>query len=493
MSLDGMIQPVDDTHDDYLTDESGMKGHAESISFPGGEEDLREILGEMKKRGIPVTVQGGLTGIVGAGVPEGGHILNLSRMRGIKEFSLSSAGQPLLTVDPGLPQSDLEAYIRRLGQSEPLFWPPDPTEPSATIGGIVASGAQGISTGLYGPTELHIDALRVMDSEGGLRTIEGGPGFYFGSEGMFGALTELRLKLSRKPKIQWGIGFFFPTLEGSYPFAEKLKERETRTRETGAQKPLKADLPQGTDTPRGIAVAEYFDRTTLDIIQEHKAFMSAIKGLPDIPEETAAMVYVEIHGPGEGYVEDLAGQLMDDALEYGSDPDQAWAVSGEGEVDKMRAFRHAAPEAVNLILASQRRNCPEILKSASDMTLPGEDFGVFYQRRRGELVAAGLRAAFFGHIMDNHLHINILPKDLEEYRRAGSLLHAWAIDSSEHHGRVVTEHGVGKLKKSIYAACVGSEERQDMGRRKLELDPAGMWNPRNGSGSGISSDEVDRK
>ena len=74
------IYQMEEKYEEYLIDESKYKGHADSISFPESEDEILAILEEMKEEQIPVTIQGAKTGITGAGVPMGGHILNLSHM-----------------------------------------------------------------------------------------------------------------------------------------------------------------------------------------------------------------------------------------------------------------------------------------------------------------------------------------------------------------------------------------------------------------------------
>ena len=62
---------------------------------------------------------------------------------------------------------------------------------------------------------------------------------------------------------------------------------------------------------------------------------------------------------------------MELAAEYGSDPDAAWAVSGSGEVEKLHAFRHAAPETCNLFIEEARQKDPRITKLGTDMQTKG--------------------------------------------------------------------------------------------------------------------------
>ena len=92
---------------------------------------------------------------------------------------------------------------------------------------------------------------------------------------------------------------------------------------------------------------EYIDRRSIDLIEARKETMTKIKELPDIEENVQALVYTELQGNEDG-IEMLAESLMESAMEYGSDPDRAWALSGDTEVEKLHAFRHAAAETANL-------------------------------------------------------------------------------------------------------------------------------------------------
>ncbi len=138
------------------------------------------------------------------------------------------------------------------------------------------------------------------------------------------------------------------------------------------------------------AVVEYIDRTSIDLIQARKSFMTKIKELPDVEPQFTHMIYLELQGTDEG-IEELAEQLMELAINHNADPDKAWAVSGEVEVEKLKAFRHAAAEATNLYIEQVRREAPRITKLGTDMTLQGNDFlGVLKenQRRYGDFGTA---------------------------------------------------------------------------------------------------------
>ena len=72
------IMPMDERFQEYLSDESKLTGWADAIAFPENEEELIAVLKE--NAGKPVTIQGAKTGLAGGAVPEGGLVLNLSRM-----------------------------------------------------------------------------------------------------------------------------------------------------------------------------------------------------------------------------------------------------------------------------------------------------------------------------------------------------------------------------------------------------------------------------
>ena len=106
-----LIYPMKEQYEEFLIDESKFSGYADSISFPESEEDMQEVLQELKKERVPVTIQGGKTGITGAGIPRGGHVMNLSHMNKVKDSVLLEDGTGLITVEPGINLIDLGKEI----------------------------------------------------------------------------------------------------------------------------------------------------------------------------------------------------------------------------------------------------------------------------------------------------------------------------------------------------------------------------------------------
>lgn len=465
-----LIYPMKEQYEEFLIDESKFSGYADSISFPESVEEMREVILELREERVPVTIQGGKTGITGAAVPKGGHIMNLSHMNQVKDSVLLEDGTGRITVEPGINLIDLSKEIAARFRKIPLFWPPDPTETSATAGGIAATNAQGISRLLYGPSRNYIESLKLINSDGEITVVEKGRKLHLpsgreidaidavlGKEGITGAICELTLKLIPKPASIWGIAFFFGCSKDAGRFVDILRQ----------------ELPECEYAK--VAAVEYIDRMAMDLIQEHKAVMTKIKELPDIGEETRSMVYVELHGEEEE-IEVIAESLMESAMVCNSDPEEAWAVSGETDVEKLHAFRHGAAETSNLYIEKARQKDERITKLGTDMAISGMPFSDVLSFIEKELCDAGLKGSVFGHAMENHLHVNILPENYGEYEAGIRLIRKWASEVKERQGKVFGEHGIGKLKLEILDGLVPERFAGLCKELKAQLDKDGIWN-----------------
>jgi len=175
-----LIKPLGPELKEYVRDESRTVGHAETISFPTSEDQVRDVLRELHASGTPVTVQGARTGLAAGAVPQGGHVLNLSRMDAVLGLRRGEDGTYHLRVQPGVVLANLRkalanksvptngwdeeslAALDELYAGPEQFFPTDPTETSACIGGMVACNASGARSYGYGPVRPHVSALRVV-------------------------------------------------------------------------------------------------------------------------------------------------------------------------------------------------------------------------------------------------------------------------------------------------------------------------------------------
>ena len=151
-----IISPVGEEHRDYLHDETKTVGRADSISFPRSEDEIRRTLRHFDALGQKVTVQGNRTGLTAASVPNGGHVLSLTYMDKVLGMSIGDGGEVLVRVQPGLSLGVFRgmiaaksfgtagwdeaslAALKRFRAMPAQYFPPDPTESSASLGGMAA-------------------------------------------------------------------------------------------------------------------------------------------------------------------------------------------------------------------------------------------------------------------------------------------------------------------------------------------------------------------
>jgi D-lactate dehydrogenase (cytochrome) len=145
----------------------------------------------------------------------------------------------------------------------------------------------------------------------------------------------------------------------------------------------------------------------------------------------------------------------------------------------MREFRHAAAETLNQLVEEARRTDRRITKLGTDMSLPDADFLTLLHEYENDINQAGIRACIFGHTVENHLHVNLLPKDYEEYEKGKELIRTWAVRLKEKGGEIVCEHGIGKLKRDLLKEILSESEIQKYRNLKEKMDPCNVWNQGN--------------
>jgi D-lactate dehydrogenase (cytochrome) len=519
-----MIQAkMQDDYSDYLRDESRLTGSAEAIVFPESEQEIRSLLGDLAEAGVPVTVQGARTGLAAGAVPLGGHILNLSRMKGILGLRREErSGHFLITVQPGLTLAELQEALNeqsfttrgwsqaslqaleQLRQSGPVFFPPDPTETSASLGGMLACNASGARSFSYGPTRRYIEELRCVLADGSLLSLQRGvqrahgrrftlkrsgggqltgrlPGYhmplvkcaagYFvsegmdlidlivGSEGTLGVVSEMTCRLLPAPERMLAVTAFFPAEAEALAFVQTLRRESA------------GGVVPGSAAPRAM---EFFDGGALRLL-ESRAGEGSFVSLPALPPSSGSAVYVEYHtnqGGAEEQVEEALEVLADVLERTGGDIDKTWMADTSQDLQHLKDLRHAVPEAVNLLIDQRRKSCPQLTKLGTDMAVSDDRLEWVVDLYRRDLESAGLEHVMFGHVGDNHIHVNILPRDMAEYEEGRKLYEQWARKVAEAGGSVSAEHGIGKLKVDLLKQMYGSGGIEEMRALRRLFDPA---------------------
>jgi len=470
------ILDVGDEYADFLHDESRREGRADKIAFPASTEEVQEALAMARQNHWPVTVQGGRTGITGGCVPEGGLILNLSKMKAIGPID---GGK--MKVQPGASLADIRSAIEGTG----LFFPSDLTETSATIGGMIANNASGARSFRYGSVRSWIHALTVVLPNGEVVQLErgihraDGLGFSLGS--LSGTLPELEFRSNIKSSAGYYIRpnmdlvDLFVGAEGTLGIVTEATLLLLPAMGTVcglmaffADEASALELVQFLrDCSRPLAI-EWFDAHALDLLRCMKAENEAFADLPALKPVYHTALYFEY----EGEVPSAVGERVEKAVD-------CWLGDQASEIETLKRFRHAIPESVNMLIGERKKTVPELTKLGTDMAVPDGQLEKVMRMYHAGLAEAGLEHVVFGHIGDNHVHVNILPRSLADYDRGKALYLKWAKEVVSMGGSVSAEHGIGKLKTDFLQLMFGDAGIQKMRLLKTRLDPSGILNPGN--------------
>jgi D-lactate dehydrogenase (cytochrome) len=137
------------------------------------------------------------------------------------------------------------------------------------------------------------------------------------------------------------------------------------------------------------------------------------------------------------------------------------------------------PETINSILAERKKQYPGIHKLGTDMAVPDEHLKEMWALYKSRCDALGLEWAAFGHIGNNHIHVNIMPRNMDELEKGMQLYAEFAKKTVEFGGAVSAEHGIGKIKSHFLPLMFNPAQIQQMRNVKQALDPQGLLNPNN--------------
>ena len=132
-----------------------------AVARPRTTEEVSRLLTFCNERAIPVTPQGGRTGMSGGALAVfGGLGLALDRMTSILEID---ADNFVAVAEPGVVTQTLQEAVEERG----LYYPPDPaSRGSCTIGGNVAENAGGPHAAKYGVTGRWVMGLEAVFADG---------------------------------------------------------------------------------------------------------------------------------------------------------------------------------------------------------------------------------------------------------------------------------------------------------------------------------------
>jgi len=501
----------------YLMDESKLSGVADWLFFPKSEVEIASILKFLRKNKICAYISAARTGIVGSCVPSSGSVLSIEKINKIIGFGFDKNKRKyFIRVEPGITLKEIndKLMLKDLDNiteltpnaiqmfkalKQTFYYPVDPTEMSATIGGTVATNASGANTMKYGATREWIKGLRVMLSSGEILDIQRGEYFasnenvfivnqsdgskiqfkiphyifnttvknaagiyskpnmdcidlFIGSEGILGIITQIDIWITEKQPLISNI-LFFNSEEDSISFAELLRKNKTLSSE----------------------FIEFFSYEALNLLKKVQNIDPGSMNVPKIPKEANSAIFFDFPYSEEN-LDKIFSELNIIAEKCNTDLSNGWSGYENQDLARFKHFRHALPESINAIIAKRKQEFRELHKLGTDMSVPEDKFRDMMKYYHSVLENANLEYVIFGHIGDNHVHVNILPKNMEELHLGEKIYEKFAKKAVEYGGSISGEHGVGRIKRKYLKIMYNQEELDEMRRIKKILDPSLILN-----------------
>jgi glycolate oxidase len=434
----------DDINADYSHDElSGTENPPEVLIFVKSTEETASIMKYAYEQNIPVTARGSGTGLVGAAVAvKGGIMLCTSRMNSILEVDTENL---TVTVEPGVLLMELSSYVEEMD----LFYPPDPGEKSATIGGNISTNAGGMRAVRYGVTRDYVRELTVVLADGEVLTLGGkvvknSSGYsllnlFVGSEGTLGIITQAVLKLIPKPIKSVSLLVPFDTMEQALDTVPLIVKSNTN--------------------PTAI---EYMSRDTILFAENYLS-----KKFPDTNHE--AYLLLTFDGCNDDEIKRNYPVAADICIENGAF--DAYFIDTDERKKSVWTARGAFLEAIKAS-TDEMDEC--------DVVVPRNRIADFIKYTHLLSDEIGVRIPSFGHAGDGNLHIYICRDGLSDHKWHEKLLLCFdkmykkAIEMG---GQVSGEHGIGFAKKSYLKESLGDTQIELMKKIKQAFDPKNILNP----------------
>jgi len=426
----------------YAYDATEHRCLPKAVLRPVSEEEVMRIVRYAAEEGIAITARGAGTSLSGCAVPcEGGMVIDMNLMSSIKAVDEANR---LATVEPGVVYGRLNEELSSRG----LFFPPDPGSGSVcTIGGMVSTNASGIRAVKYGTTRDYVQRLRVVTGSG--EVVELGNlapkssngydliGLFVGSEGTLGVVTEITLRLKKRPTSFAAASVSFGSMEE-------------------AGRAVGGIIARGLDP----SVLELMDEATLRVVKLYQ----------DIEVEGKAVLLIEMDGFTEKAVKERLEEAVRICVATGAVKVKR-ALTGSERTALWRARRAAFP--------SLARYRPTLV--LEDVTVPisrlPEMLGEIERISREH----DIEIATFGHAGDGNLHPTMLVDsrnkvEMEQSKEAMEDLFRSALALG---GTLTGEHGIG-LSKKAYSRLEHGGAIEVMEQIKRVFDPKGIMNPGKG-------------
>jgi glycolate oxidase len=424
----------------YDYDGSPEKGRPDAVVFPSTTEEVSRIVKLAAQYNVPIVGRGAGTGLSGGALARsGGLMIAFTRMNRILDVDIENQRA---VVQPGVVNLDLTRAVEHTG----LYFAPDPSsQKSCTIGGNVAENAGGPHTLAYGVTTNHVTALTLVLPDGEIVGIGGAPGdssiydlcgLLVGSEGTLALITEVTVKLSRKPEAVKTLLAIFETIDDASETVSDI-------------------------TARGItpAACEMLDGWTLRTVEDyiHAGF----------PLDSGAVLLIEVEGLTEAVTSQAASIDEVCRVHHAREvriarDDKERELLWKGRKNSFGALGRIAAGIYVLDGVIPRSKLPQTLRRIQEI---GDQYGF----RIGNIFHAG----------DGNLHPIVLydPRDAEQFERALKASADIIRYCVEIGGSLSGEHGIGSEKSELMSLLFSDADFALMRRVHDAFNPHNALNP----------------
>ncbi|MDJ0935912.1 MAG: FAD-linked oxidase C-terminal domain-containing protein [Kiloniellales bacterium] len=410
------------------------------VVLPSTTEEVSRVLAYCHENEVKVVPRGAGTSLSGGALPlADGILLGLGKFNRILDVDFDNR---CAVVQPGVTNLGITKAVEHAG----FYYAPDPSSQIAcTIGGNVAENAGGVHCLKYGLTTNNLLGLKMVMIDGTVVEVGGKHlesegydllGLMTGSEGLLGVVTEVTVRILRKPETARALLLGFETGEAAGDTV--------------------AAIIAGGIIPGGM---EMMDKPA---IHAAEAFVHA-----GYPLDVEALLIVELDGP-EAEVDQLIERVSEIAKAQGATTIRA--SQSDEERLTFWAGRKAAFPAVGQI--SPDYYC-------MDGTIPRHQLAKVLTRMTELSTQYGLRVANVFHAGDGNLHPLILydanvPGELEKAEDFGSDILKLCVEVG---GVLTGEHGVGVEKRDLMGTMFTETDLDQQQRLKCAFDPKALLNP----------------
>ena len=425
----------------YETD--GLSIHRQrpiAVVLPETTEEISRVLKYCYENNVKVVPRGAGTGLSGAALPLKDSILVvLGKFNKILEVDFENR---CVVSQPGVTNLAITAAV----QHEGFYYAPDPSSQLAcSIGGNISTNAGGVHSLKYGVTTNNLLGVEMVLIDGTIIRLGGKNldsegydllGIVTGSEGLLGVITEITVKILKKPQAVRAVLIGFDTNDDAGNCV--------------------ADIISAGIIPAGM---EIMDKP---LIIATDNFAKA-----GYPRNVEILLIVELDG-----TESEVNALISKVLEIANKNKASYNRASESDEERLRFWkgRKAAFTALGVI-------SPDYI--CMDGSIPRKKLGIVLNEIARLSKKYGLDVANCFHAGDGNLHPLIMfdsnnAKELKKAESFGADILKYCVKVG---GVLTGEHGVGIEKRELMCEMFNNDDIQQQLSLKKAFDEKSLLNP----------------